>query len=484
MPEKQQHKTKIWQDMIWYLLGAMLPMLLNFIKTPIFTRHYSTEDYGYLGLVMSIYLYGSTVLFSWLVSCIWRYYHSFQKKKILAIFYSNLLFLFVISAIILLILSIIVISIYHDPILLKNLLILAFLHFTIKELLGLFLILIRIKSFSKLYNFLLILQVSLSFGVLCIMAFVYNQDISAMLLSSIVIDSLLLFCIIIYLIKQKKIRQLSIKLVSKRWIKIFFNYGSATLFMSLLLMLIKSFDRYFIAYYDTIENVGIYTKVFDLSQIGITALIFVFFNAINPTMNHKLTYDFANSNELLKRYVFAFLIVGIPFVFLASLFSKPIADLLLGENFRVGYQIMPYVFVGAYLYGLVIFVENKLKFANQLRYILLALGLCFIVNCLLNYFFVPKFGYQSSAIISLITYILMLVMFYAKESLSTFEQKGFKTFLIKSLLFILLIIGLHFWATKNFTFDLLKYSLEGIFILLIYCILFIKELKLVKNTIA
>ena len=37
------------KDLSWYLLGTIIPMGVGFIKTPIFTRYFTPEEYGYLG---------------------------------------------------------------------------------------------------------------------------------------------------------------------------------------------------------------------------------------------------------------------------------------------------------------------------------------------------------------------------------------------------------------------------------------------------
>jgi len=46
--EKVKKNKLFFHDLSWYMVGAMIPMLLNLIKTPILTRHYTTDDFGYL----------------------------------------------------------------------------------------------------------------------------------------------------------------------------------------------------------------------------------------------------------------------------------------------------------------------------------------------------------------------------------------------------------------------------------------------------
>src|SRR5690606_17394583 len=144
----------------------------------------------------------------------------------------------------------------------------------------------------KTYNYLLILQVFLAFILLLLFAFVWDMDISAMISSSLLIDCAIILVLFAEMLKRKSLSGISMKFVSRRIIKILFGYGSITLISSLLITLIVTSDRYIIAMYDTISNVGIYTKVYDIAQLSIMALILVYFNTINPRMIKELTFNF------------------------------------------------------------------------------------------------------------------------------------------------------------------------------------------------
>lgn len=470
-------KNVFYKDLIWYALGTMIPMGINVIKTPIFTRHYSPEEYGYLGLVMTFFLYMSTVSYSWIAGCIWRFYNSFEKKKILNKFYSNILFLYCISSLVILFFTLIFITFYHDPLLVFNLIILCFLHFIIKELLGLFYFIIRVKGYTKLNNILLIAQVGLSFIVLLLLAFVYNFDITALISSSIIIDLLFVLSIAVYLIKTKRIKLLSFKLVHKKYLKIFTHFGSFILLSSLATLLIVSSDRYILAMYDSIENVGIYTKVYDIAQLSISALVFVFFNVINPNMNRELTHNLENADILLRKYLFAYIFTLLPFTILFSIFSKEISYLLLGEEFRNGHIIMPYVFFSAFIFGIINFNQNKLKFKNKLKIIVQILSFCFFINLILNFLFIPSFGYLGAAITTFISYIIMLILFFKADSLNFLKDKLALKSIANQLIVLLIFFIIDQLLRKIIEFNIWIAIIEGTIFLFTLGILFRKKLQ-------
>lgn len=469
-----------FKDAAWYAFGAVIPMLLNLLKTPIFTRHYSTEDFGYLGLVMTTFGYLSVVSFSWLASCIWRYYNTFKKKKTLGILYSNILFLYVLSVALTLIISVVLIVLaqYQEfNSLIVELVVLAFLHFCIKELLGLYMIIVRLKGQAKTYNLLLIVQVVFGFGLLMVLAFVCDMSIASIMLSSIVIDSILMFFVLVYLAKNKKLQLLSTKLISRRIINIFGRFGSLTLLSSIFLMLIVTSDRYIIALYDTMSNVGIYTKVYDIAQLSIMALIFVYFSAINPKMNQELTHNFKQADDLLAKYLYAFIFIGLPLTGLASVYAKEIAEILLGEAFREGFIIMPSIFFSVFIYGILRFTENKLKFANKNAHIAWVYALSFVLNLVLNFMFVPRYGYVAAAYSTLVAYGFMLLCFFKIDSLTFFNRKDFMRTIFQ-VVFMTFLFGLIDYKLRTFVkFNLVYAAVEATLFVGIFILLFYKKLR-------
>ena len=189
-------KNTFLRHFVWYLSGAIFPLLINFIKTPIFTRHYSAEDFGILGLVLISVGYLSTVLFSWLTSCLWRFYPKFNIQKKLDQLYHNLIFLYVITSIIMLVLAFLATQFFSNN-LINNLIYAAAFHFILREFLNLYFIILRLKGKSKRYNLLISLQTILSFILLIIMSFVLHFDIAAMIYSLVLIDLAFIFYLVV-----------------------------------------------------------------------------------------------------------------------------------------------------------------------------------------------------------------------------------------------------------------------------------------------
>jgi len=472
----EENSSKFVKDMGWYLLGAIIPMGVGFIKTPIFTRYFTPEEYGYLGLITITFSYFSIFLYSWLASCLWRYYNAYKNKNDLKNLYSNLFFIYLGSSFVLLIIAGVWYFQAKNP-LVQQLILLSFITYFIKEFIGLYLIVIRLEGKALTYNLIHSVRAILSFGLLYVMTFGYHFRITSVLLSSIYVDVLALVIILMFF---RENLAFSIRSISSKTLKLLFRFGSIGLIANFCFLLISSSDRYIIALFDSMDEVGIYNQVYNISQLSVVALVTVFFNTINPKLNRELEVNFEGSNKLISNYLFVFLLFGLPVITYFSLFSKQMAFVLLGEEFRSGYTIMPYVFISAFLYGLFLFIEIKFKFAEKLKNIVIGMILASIINIGLNLIFIPMFGYKWAAVTTFISYLFLFFYFYLQDSLGFFKNRNFIKKTLLSLLVLLIQVIIDLTLRSYYSINLWQTIIEGILFLLIYLGIFKNEIRSLK----
>ena len=460
----------------WYLLGTIIPMGVGFFKTPIFTRYFTPEEYGYLGLITITFSYFSIFLYSWLASCLWRYYNAYKNNNDLRNLYSNLFFIYLGASFILLIIAGIWYFQAENP-LVKQLILFSFITYFIKEFIGLYLIVIRLEGKALTYNLIHSIRAILSFGLLYVMTFGYHLRITSVLLSSIYVDILALIIILLF-VRENLV--FSIKSISNTTLKVLYKFGSVGLIANFCFLLISSSDRYIIALFGTVDDVGIYNQVYNISQLSVVALVTVFFNTVNPKLNKELEVNFEGSNRISSNYLFVFLLFGLPVIAYFSLFSKQMAFVLLGEEFRSGYSIMPYVFISAFLYGLFLFIEIKFKFAEKLKNIVIGMVLASIINIGLNFIFIPMYGYKWAAITTFISYLFLFFYFYTQDSLGFFKNRNFTQKILLSLLIVLLQIVIDLILRSFYYVNLWQTIIEGILFLLIYIGIFKNEIQSLK----
>ncbi len=465
-------KSNFFKHFGFYFLGAFFPMLIGFIKTPIFTRHYLPEDYGYLGLVMVAFGYFSTLSFSWLSSCMWRFYNKYKSQNRLNEFYFQLFFLFLVSTILLFAFTLGAYFYYSNP-LVKQLVMLSFFNFSLKQGTELYLITVKLENNSKFYNVTTVLQSIFSFGILLWLAFGLNMNISALLLCSIIVDIFFVFFILIF--RKTFLPSFNFKYkLNKSIIKEMFHYGGLSLLANLFFGFIMTSDRFIIAHYDSVADVGVYSKSYDLAQLSFMALVMVFFSTINPTMNRALEKS-KGKTKLLVDFLNIITIVGLPFAFFLSIYSGMISEIFLGPKFRVGAIIMPFIFFATYLYPSLKIYENKLNFTQQVNKKAIVYGIALLVNLILNFIFIPKFGYIWAAISTLISYALSLLLFAWNDHFYLAKRLDYKTF-FSSLLLLLLFLFIHFQIENYFPNRFRVSIIEASIYVILYILVFQKSL--------
>lgn len=456
----------------WYLLGTIIPMGVGFFKTPIFTRYFTPEEYGYLGIVTITFSYVSIFLYSWLSGCLWRYYNAYKNNNDLKNLFSNMFLIYLGASLVLLAGSVIAYFLVDNTIV-KKLIILSFVQYFIKEIISLYLIIVRLEGKAFTYNILHSLRAILSFALLYVLTFGYHYRITSVLTSSIIIDILAL--VVIVFIGFQSIR-ISYKAISRSTQKILIRFGSVGLIANFCFLLITSSDRYIIALFSDMATVGIYNQVYNICQLSVVAILTVFFNTVNPKLNKELEINLVGSDPLLSKYLSVLLIFGLPLITYLSLFSKEVADILLGEEFRSGYNIMPFIFISAFFYGLFLLIEIKFKFADKLKNIASGVIIASILNIGLNFVFIPLYGYKWAAITTLIAYLFILVYFYSQDTFHFFSQSNnIRTMMIIIAILSVQVMGVIF--LRNYVeLNIWQTILEGFLLLLIYLLIMRKEI--------
>lgn len=460
MIENPVNNKRFIQDMGWYLLGMLIPMGVGFIKTPIFTRYFTPEEYGYLGIVTITFSYISIFVYSWLSSCLWRYYNAYKNKDDLKNLYSNLFLIYLGASVFMMLIAFFWYQ-AAENVLVKQLIVLSFFQFVIKEFIGLYLIVIRLEGKAIKYNVIHSSRAILTFVMLYGMTFGLHYRITSVLSSAILVDLLVLGFMLIF---NREKGGFSFRSFSQPTMKVLFKFGSVGLVSNFFFLLITSSDRYIIALFEDMSTVGIYNQVYNISQLSVVALVTVFFNTINPKLNKELEVNFKGANAMISNYLFAYLLFGLPIITYLCMFPRQIAFILLGPEFRSGYFIMPYIFVSGYLYGLFLFMEIKFKFADRLKDIVTAVVLASIVNIAINFVMIPKFGYHWAAISTLIAYVMLVLYFYLQDSAGFFRNAYFTRKLVVFLFILSLQVLFDFWIRTQIDLNIWLTLLEvGIF---------------------
>ncbi len=407
-----RNSNYIVRDILWYLAGSAVPMLIGIIRSPIYTRIFTPEEYGYYSLTYITFNYLSIAFFSWISSCIWRYYNQYKREQQTGALFSTALLLFLLSAFILGIITTTWFIISKDDFI-KQLIILSYFYFLSSELIAVSLIHIRAEGKARIYNIVHSSKTLLAFLLLLYLTFILDHRIEAFLSSVIWMNLAVITGMSLIYVGKFSIRYIRIQYKD---VRLLLKYGLVGIVSNLSLVLLATSDRFIIKFFDTIDHVGIYNQIYTIGQISVAAFVNVFFAAINPSLLKNFEHGFKQSNILTRKFIYMFIFLILPLTVYFSLFAKQIAIILLGEEFRVGYPMIPFIMISAFVYGLALFHEIKMKFANAFTSIILGFFIAAAINIVLNILLIPLFGYEMAAVTTLIAYSLLFLYFYIKDT--------------------------------------------------------------------
>lgn len=213
--------------------------------------------------------------------------------------------------------------------------------------------------------------------------------------------------------------------LQKSWILLGLKSSLYFFGTSLLLKGIEFSDRYFIQFFHSEEEVGIYTFYFSIANIlntfVITGSVSILYPTLISSFKSKDYFNYRRIRNLIKQSILASIIVlsiilSIGIDVLIELVNK---DEIKGEK-GVFYLIL--LFTGTYLLGLVpqydLYVHQKDKVFLKIN--VYAFGICVITN----FAFVPLFGGYGAAISTFLAFLFLTTakFYFAQKFTESFKE--------------------------------------------------------------
>lgn len=174
-------------------------------------------------------------------------------------------------------------------------------------------------------------------------------------------------------------------------------------------------DRYILLHYCGDTAVGLY---------GIGARFVTLLNVVvNAITTAYTTFAFSTKDDedAKRNYYYIFNILSCSLIlisFTLALFSKEIIILMTDDSYYSSYEIIRDMMYGQVLYAMSTIVSYGIIFKKKSGYSLIAVSCGAIVNLILNFIFIPRYGLIAAAFTTLIGYFIsMIVTYYFSEKL-------------------------------------------------------------------
>ncbi len=185
-------------------------------------------------------------------------------------------------------------------------------------------------------------------------------------------------------------------------------------------IVLTSSDRMMIEKFIGLEETGIYGFTYTIGTILSTAAG-AFGSAWVPWYFERLKSEKYDEIKIYsKNYLDFFTLVTVGFIFV----SPEIVRFMGSTDYWIGKYFLPWIIFGCYFIFLYSFPVNYEFYVKKTNYIALGTSLSAVINLVLNYIFIPKYGSFGAALTTLASYFFLFV-FHETIARKKFSYKMF-----------------------------------------------------------
>ncbi|MGM0503754.1 MAG: lipopolysaccharide biosynthesis protein [Bacteroidota bacterium] len=252
------------------------------------------------------------------------------------------------------------------------------------------------------------------------------------------------------------------------------KYSYPILFIGLAGMLNDNIDKLLIPklinHPNPVEQLGIYGANFKLS------ILMVLFIQMYRYAAEPFFFKYADSTdakELYGKVMTYFIIFGL-LIFLGVNFYIDILKHFIHKDFWEGLKVVPILLFAKLLFGVLFNLSIWYKVTDRTKFGILVAGTGAIITIVANIILIPQIGYYGSALASLASYIVMLIISYYLSRKFFPVQYELK----KIGLYVLIALGLFILSRLNIFYNkTIYYIIVSIMITAFAGFAFLKEKK-------
>lgn len=394
-----------------YMIGEIVPKLLNYLMLPIMTSYLSPEDYGIIGYVDAIILFVFIFSVLSLNSFLLREYFDLKtlesQKRLIGNF-----FLFLIS--------------YNLVLFLVSFVFLYFLfqfievQFNILPILTIALFCNLIEIFclfpqiiyrvqEKALSYVYFAASKTLFALIAVVFFLefYYEDHGPIAKYYGITLSAAAYAIISFVIVKKN----AIFSFDSKQLKEGFLFSLPLVLAALSFTVVDMSDRIILEYYVSMREIGIYSIAYALG-FGVNVIIKGSYRAFEPLIfKNSQESNFLSIFSSIKKEYLA-LVFGA--CFLLVLFSKEIIVLILPNEYYEAYLLMPIIVLAAFAKGIYTIQVLLLMIKKNTKVISKIMILGALLNVAINLIFIEDYGTIVAAISTLVSFSVMSLLVHTK----------------------------------------------------------------------
>jgi O-antigen/teichoic acid export membrane protein len=172
-------------------------------------------------------------------------------------------------------------------------------------------------------------------------------------------------------------------------------------------------NRFIINYYRGVEETGLFSLGYDFSQQTVGVFISIAATSAFP-IAMKLFTENGNDAKLVKHMnnsLFFLCLIALPVVAIFGANSQDLSNLLLGDKFSsLNDYVIPIISFSAFILGIKgFYFDLYFYLIKETKYQLLILFGVACINLILNFIFVPHYGYLAAIWVGLLTSLIAVI---------------------------------------------------------------------------
>lgn len=400
-----QIKNYIFHGLV-FGFGSAFDAIVGFIVLPLYTLHFSVEEYGIFSFLILLSTLASSIFYLGATSALTRSYFDYEdaeeRKKVA----TTSLYITLLGAMMQILFGLIFseqLSIFlFKTAIFKNHIMLILISAAILFVNQFFYLLLRLSmkslqivcvsvfSSSTFLLSLLILLYQFDYGILSpIIGFIFSYSLSTVILLHLCKN---------YFSLYPKNSEFRIQLA----------FGLPQIVGGFAYYTIDWIDRFFINEYLSLGDVGVYSFGYKISMM-IHMLFIIPFAKVWATIRSEYLNE--NIDELSSKVLTYYYLVGSILALFIIIFIKEFFYIFSrNTDYNSAQNIVPLIIFSHLFYGMINILDLGIfKERKQMQKVLILL-IHIPINILLNFILVPKFGYYGAAIATLITYLSLIVL--------------------------------------------------------------------------
>jgi len=457
---------------IIYGVTSSLQNLLAFFLLPLLTIYYTPAEFGIYSIILLTGTLASAIFYLGAGSALGRYYYEEDSDRFRKNIITTSILITGFGAILLITLAFALsgklsVHLFND-VSYSNHLLFAFVGTAFSFLLNILTLVLRYDKKSILFMIVTVSGVCINFIITYILLTKYHYGILAPILGTMFSNLASFVFLFLYYFNSL------VGSVYASNIKLLLLFGIQSSITGILFFLLDWVDRLIIKDLLPMADVGIYSLGYRIGSM-INVILIVPFSLVWAPLRMQYAKN-ENNRVFVQKVTSYFLMLGMFFVFLATIFSDVFMNLFFTKNdFAGADMVFPITMLATLTFGLQNIVDFGIYFHKKLHFYIIISVIGLIFNIGMNYLLIPQFGYIAAAYVTLLTYLLTTFLIYITSN--KYYKIGFDW---KRNAIPLILVSIGYYLVY-FTLFFREYGLLKKIVLLIISLIFIAFFWLKEN---